>query len=158
MSEELMSLEEIAEIEWTANFRSVPFPINRLLATARAAHKLREEVESLKRCIEMQADTFKTWLEAHKENAKLKQESETLRKDANIIRGMVAITHVGYAPQLLYDDDGHWKVECDSFDDSSWSDSPQDAWEAFIAYCRNEKYESALKAIDDAMKNGSGNE
>lgn len=51
---------------------------------------------------------------------------------AAIIRGMVALTEIGWAPDLRFDDDGHWKIEADTFCELPWHDSPQEAWAYFV--------------------------
>lgn len=52
--------------------------------------------------------------------------------DGDIIRGMVALTHIGWAPDLRYDDDGRWKIQADSFCELPWHDSPREAWDFFV--------------------------
>lgn len=69
--------------------------------------------------------------------------------DAEIIRGMVALTHIGWAPELRYDDDGHWKIQADTFCDEPWHESPLEAWQHFVAVRLKDEPEAiaAIRAL-----------
>ena len=74
---------------------------------------------------------------------------EPYKRDAEIVRGMEALTNIGWAPELFYDDNGHWKVQCDTIDERGWSDSPRAAWDAFIEDVVGDDI-TALEVIDAA--------
>lgn len=64
--------------------------------------------------------------------AKPEAQEPTDAQLASVIRGMEALTHIGWAPDLRYDDDGHWKIVADTFCELPWSDTPLAAWKQFV--------------------------
>jgi len=90
--------------------------------------------------------------EAAAELRRLHAEVEALRKDAERLNWLEAVTHKGYAPQLVYDDNGNWAVSFDGVMPVPQADPPD---EPLMVSARVEPHEwrsTTREAVDAAMK------
>jgi len=76
----------------------------------------------------------------------------------NIIKWFEELTNEGYCPALIHDDNGHWAVSFDGFQNVPMGDEPQDTRTTFWVekrYWKNsilEAVEYAKKEIDEEME------
>lgn len=94
-------------------------------------------------------------VEAEAERARLAAEVEALRADSERLNWLEGITHRGYAPQVVYDDNGNWAVSFDGVMPVPQADPPD---EPLMISARVEPREWAptVRAAIDAARKEQG--
>lgn len=109
--DDLMSLEDIKIFEYLSWSQSDRMSMNKIVATARAAHELKAENESLAQSVRDANDVCNQY---EKEKKELKAEIESLRKDAETLRKIRKIRKgkVGFPCACEVDEEGNAILSC----------------------------------------------